>query len=421
MKRLFTHIMFLLSAILAVSCASDDDMTDGGNGPTDPSEELKPVRKTIIAYITGDNNLSSSLSNDLREMTTGSAQLPADYHLVVFADFRGEKPYIAHLKDGTLEKVRKYENEFYSTSPDSMRSVYQWIIDHYPAREYSTVLSGHGSGAIISSDTISTNLLKLNAYGYDGAGEVSATSTSTWMNVPSMAAVFGSLRDYDGGRLHFDYIFLDCCCFQTIEVAYEFRHITDFIVAPVSETPAAGADYEKMTAALSLSGEDAVRTIVDTYSANTSICISAIRTDMLDGLCAATRRALGTIYDGEEKLTLNHAHCIYYYRGNETGYQRQASLHDMKHIMRTNLEDGVYREWLAELEKAVVHKNVASRWETSLGINFSLFQEFLTDEYYGGVSMLVPDDDYTLYGNDINTSMFKLQWCNDVGWKRMGW
>lgn len=417
MKRL---LPLLLPIFLLIACASED--TAGPQGMTEEQYSMTPGRRTIIAYISGDNNLSPSLSSDISEMTEGSAQMPDDCRLLVFADLNNQPPYIAHILGGKMTKVKEYPRDFYSTSPDSMLSVYQWIIDHYPSTEYATIIEGHGSGPIIEKDTVATNLLTLHAYGTDATGEDPATSTPKWMNLPSMSAVFGNLKDHNGNKLRFTYIFFDCCCCQSVETAYELRHATRYIIAPVSETPGNGADYKTMLPALCADTESAAKNIVSTYASQSRLCISAIRTDGLEALCQATRNALLTIPRTDRPLTLERKHCIYYYRTKSTPV-----LHDMKHIMKLNLSPEEYTRWLPYLENVVVSRHLpppdgtADPWVTALNINFPLFRDNLTPDNYGGISMIAPSDAYDYAGSDINTTLFRLRWSNAAGWNTLGW
>lgn len=420
---------FLLSLLIAVSLAACTEDTTEPPFTICPGEEtedyflLNPGRRTIIAYITGDNNLSGVLSKDITEMVGGSTGLQEDCRLIVFADINGQTPYIANIRDGKLTKVREYENEFYSTSPDSMRSVFQWIIDHYPSTEYAAIISGHGSGPIIKQDTVQSEFIKHFAYGYDGAGEVSATSTSKWMNIPSMAMALTSLHDSEGQGIAFSYIFFDCCCMQTAEVAYELRNSAKYIIAPLSETPGGGADYNQtMIAALCLGTDEVPQGVITNYANESDLCISAIRPDQMEALCAATRKALKTIQPNDgSPLILNRAHCVYYYKGSETGTTRTPVLHELKQLMKINLSEDDYAEWLPYLERTVVAKHLTTRWLTVMDINFYDFQDYLTDEYFGGLSMIAPTDVYDEHQSDINATMLQLQWCNAVGWRELGW
>ena len=62
----------------------------------------------------------------------------------------------------------------------------------------------------------------------------------------------------------FDFIFFDACVMQTIEVAYELRHATNYLIASPAEIPAPGANYKTMVKAM-FSKEDVVTRIMTDY------------------------------------------------------------------------------------------------------------------------------------------------------------
>ncbi len=424
MKTLHTLLIYI-ALISFFACSGETEELPDYDGEEERTEEYyrtNPGRRTIIAYVIGDNNLSGNLSYDVKEMVSGSKDLPEDCRLLVFADFKKSNPYILRIEAGKYVKVREYANDFYATSPDSMANVYQWIVDNYPSAEYATVISGHGRGAIIRNDTVPSKFTTLKAFGPDATGEVSATSTSMWMNLPSLAYAFNHLRGHNGMPLHFSYIFFDCCCSQTIETAYELRNNADYIVSPVSETPGEGADYENMMGAMAAEKDKAADSIVTVYAANSRLCISAIRTEGLEELRLATRKALGTLYGGTTPLSLKRDNCIYYYKGKET--DMIPVLHDMKHIMRINLSDSDYAEWLPYFERIMVKRHLVQSWNTDLSINFYDFEDNMTEDNYGGIAMFAPNEDYKYAQPDYpnqNEAMFLLQWTNAVGWHELGW
>lgn len=411
---------------LLFSCSSED--------PIDPpSPTPVKAKRTIIAYLTGDNNISSDLSTDLSEMTEGSDSLAADCNLIAFVDFKGQKPYIAKLSGGTLQRVRSYEDDFYTTSPDSMLSVYQWIIKNYPADEYATIIGGHGSGSMISKDTIPTGLISLNAYYYDDQGSSTEEQRITYMNTPSMATVFSHLPKMS-------FIFFDCCSMQTAEVAYELRKAADYIIAPASETHISGAPYKKVVPMLGkekdIVGDSIITAYVQNGSFGTScgVCISVIKTDEMENLLNATRDALATLYDGTNPLVLNVDKCIYYFRGFAT--DDVPILQDMKCVMKKNLSEEAFNKWLPYLEKAIVAKQAPvpdgskDLWTTSKlpdcpNINFNDFRSNFNEEHYGGISMIFPNKGYDNASwrgyTSMNKLMFNLLWPNKVGWKSFGW
>ena len=58
----------------------------GGDDPVVEPAPV-PVRRTIIVYVTADNNISSQLQNDITEMIEGSKILPDDCRLILFSDY----------------------------------------------------------------------------------------------------------------------------------------------------------------------------------------------------------------------------------------------------------------------------------------------------------------------------------------------
>lgn len=415
MKKYFHVLIYMIALLAFASCTSEDEYND--------NPKPKHYLRTVIVYMTGDNNLADSLNSDFREMIAGSRNIPDDCKYIVFAD-NNSVPTIYDVNDGKSTVVRKWENDFYTTLPDSMLSVYKWIIQHYPSDEYATVIEGHGTGAIIRNDTVATQMTKLHAYGYDNAGHESATSTSTWMNIPSMATVFSRLP-------HMEYIFFDCCCMQNVETAYELRKYTDYIIAPVSETPWAGAPYKNIIPTLYAETPSVGDSIIHHYIHDSNwkgkdgkiyggICISVAKTSELDSLMFATRKALSTIKRSQdEKLVLKKERTIYYYRGSESNLV--PVLHDMKNIMLNNLSAENYNEWLTYFNKVIVSKFMPEDkpyWQGVVNFDFTVEKS-----NYGAMSMIVPNDDYD-YSRpypSINKAMFLLEWSKAIGWDKFGW
>lgn len=425
-------LICLFAATLFINCSTEDD-----NTPVDPV--ITKARRTVIVYITGDNNLADSLNKDISEMVTGSQNLPSDCRLVAFYD-NNSLPRIVEIKNGKMKKVKEWEEDFHTTHPDSMLSIYKWIISQYPADEYATIIEGHGTGPIISNDTIKiSEYLTLNAYGWDNKGKEGGNSK--WINMPSMARVFKNLP-------HMAYIFFDCCCMQSIEVAYELRNYTDYIIASASEVPGSGAPYTSIVPVLYGDKNSVGDSIIYHYIKDTDwrdksenktyggICISCVKTGdyVLENLMLATRNALDKIYTDKSKpLTLsidheNNKKCIYYYKGPESGNTRV--LHDMKDVMRNNLSEDDFNTWVRYLDAAVVARYMPQTqsgddlWPTSLRIDYATFE--MTKENYGGISMIVPNKfynkEYMLSSYpSINTTMFQLLWANALGWHNYGW
>ncbi len=377
MKNL-KYLLPLFLSIFIVSCSSDD-------------EEISPEptinsRLTIIGYIDGNNNLRGNLDADIREMVTGSADLSEDVNLVVFANLRGSKPCIYEMSEGQKVKVREWDSSFLTTNPDSILSVMQWIIDEYPALEYATFFGGHGTGGIIETDTVRTDLRAAYAYGWDY--DSSTTSGQCWINTSTLAAVMTHLP-------FMKYIFFDCCLMQDIDVVDQFKSCTQYLISPVCETPAAGAPYELIVPIFSISNTeimcDSLLTTYHTYckehdDMQRSICISAIRTSAVDALVDITKQAISEIKGNLGTSAVTFDDCIYYYNKDNTLYDLQSIFYEQNRTHGT-LSDDTYQKFLNALNQCVFTKRSSTRWQTasSININFNDFE--LTDANYGGISI----------------------------------
>lgn len=425
------HFLYTLLYICALfSCSHDADDT----------ENKVKTRRTIIAYVCGDNNLNYNLQNDITEMISGSANLPSDCKLIVFADLSNTVPYIYEIQNGQRTTVKKFSEEIYCTDPANMLNAMQWIADNYPAEEYALLMTGHGNGSIIEQDTVETIITRRYAYGSEKRSD---GNQEKWLNIPTFASILSQLNDKNGAPLHFDYIFFDCCCMQTAEVAYELRNYTDYIVAAASEVPGKGAPYNIIVPILGYDKEVIGKEIIDKYIKGTQwngyggIAISTIKTCEMNNLADATHEALLSIrerkkannewsetgiWDGtqwvKDKITLDRENCIYYYRE----YGLSPILHDMKNVMRINLDADSYEKWLTQFNKTVVYSycpdGSSMPWQAQF-IEFRLFT--INEDNYGGMSMIVPNDIYDKDYDNLNSTMYNLEWTNKVGWHELGW
>lgn len=431
MKKIYTLFILLVALFFTVSCNNDDN-SEGGN---------VKAKRTIIVYITSDNDINSSLQEDMSEIIKGSKNLSSDCNLIVFADFRYQKPYICKVKNGSKTIVKQWDEDFYSTSPDMMLDIYEWIIKNYPAQEYATVIEGHGSGSIIqtkdassSNDTIATDMVKLYAYGYDETNK-NSSNIRQWINIPSMATVFSHLP-------HMEYIFFDCCCMGNAETVYELRKYTDYIIAPVSETPAKGAPYESIIPILSKDKDEVGKAIINSYvnnsgfSTNKGICISCYKTSEIENFCNVTRKCFHKLNETKystinKRIMLDIKNVTYYYNISGHTFNLVPALFDIKSLFYKNeLNTEYLNEWQQAADKLIVATYPISpdnfKWATSFGVNSSPYTFDCDIDNYSGISMFIPLEQYNTYASSqyaksLNISMFSLEWTNKMGWHELGW
>ena len=368
--QLSTILTALLLSIAA--CSSDSD-----SPAPDP---VIPAQRTIIAIFDGNNNLSSNLNGDISEIEAGTKEVSAATNIIVFANILGQKAYIAEMVNGKRTKVREWSNAVVTTDPDTLLSVMQWIIAKYPANEYALVFGGHGTGSLLKgvNDTIPTTMRPAYAYGWDTSNKV--PSGRVWMNTSTLAAVISHLPRPR-------YIFFDCCLMQDYDVACQFKKYTDYIIAPVSETPADGAPYRKITPLLTIDDtEKMCDTILTTYYDyyTPHLCISAIRTRDVDDLQVKTNAALQEIKQNTA-LPYDYSKVIYYFvEANKTlQYDLKSFFYEQN--QQGNLSDDKYNAFVTALEKCVFTTRKTKPWKTAAQIDFTDFD--VEDYNYGGLSI----------------------------------
>ena len=450
-------IYILLLPLLFIACNGSDD--NGGGG--DDSH----TRRTIMVYFNAENNLSieyngsSASGTDIAELVTGSSKLPSDCNLLVYYDDL-YNPVIYKMKNGNKTVLKTYDTDIDSSDPDNMLSVFQTMMALSPADEYATVFWGHGDGPVIANSTSNSLNLTIadndaNSYGADyNSNDADNDKNVTVIDIPTLAKVMKQLPRQE-------FIFFDACCMQSIEIAYELRTCAKYIIGATGETPSFGAPYITTTPIFGSSNvESAVKAIVDDYQNNSTwkvwqqnykinnVCMSVIKTEGIEELLTATKKALQSLYTSSPLVLTttfasdshNATSCIYYYktRGSRYGYPM---LYDMNDVMLHNLSTAEYQEWKAVFERYVIYHPTTgdirdtgncdwyggddpsifgTRLPTMTTSNFRTF--YLSDETFGGVSFFMPRSEYArnTYPN-MNTRMYDYEWCQQVGWKELGW
>ena len=387
MKYLLT---VLCGILLLASCDKDNNV---------PSGEL--LDKTVILYITGDNDLSSNAVDNITALTEGSAGLGEKNKIVVFADTCNKKPMKLVISNGMVETQEEYESEFYMTSPTMMKTLLTSAMNDYKAKSYGLILWGHSTGWLVEKDAIKTR-----GYGYDNNGGGTAM-TRIWINYPSIASTLESLPS------KFDFIIGDCCLLQCAEVAYELRKCTDYIIGSPSETPAFGIPYKEIVPYLFGSSTDSYLKIADAITDHTKYVegtkyntpSSVIKTSGMDTLATATKKV---IEQGLLPSPLYTTKAIYYFK-----YGGMNIMYDMNNIFATNVDATAYNEWKKAFDAAVVYKKPSKRWMTSYNWDGDFT---VTDDNYGGMSMYFPMGHYDkMTGYRPNEDIKTTQWYKAAG------
>ena len=434
----------MLLPLLFVGCNDDDAGNEGKDTRT---------RRTIMVYFNAENNLYKDAATDLNEIVTGSRNLASDCNLLVFFDAMSN-PVIYKVSNGQKEVLKNYTTDIDACDKDNMLEVFETMIALSPADEYATVFWGHGDGPVIANAVSSSNSLDVpfggnepEAYGADyNSNSEKKSSNTSWIDIPVLASVMKQLPKQK-------FIFFDACCMQSVEVAYELRDCTEYLIGATCETPSFGAPYNTTTPLFGLGNvEEASKRIVDDYQANSTwtkyqnsyninnVCMSVIKTEYLDDLLSATQAAYASIGSKPETFVTTFesdghdaTSCIYYYKtlGYRYGYP---ILYDMNDVMLHSLSADEYTAWRKAFDEVVIYRPATgdirdtgnSDWfggdshsvfgddlPTMSTANFRSF--YLSEDTFGGMSFLIPMNVYNYYTYpNMNTRMYDYEWCSKL-------
>lgn len=383
------YLLTLIAGLLLFTSCKDDKKDDNSS----------ICQRTLICYICGDNDLSYAAEENITSLILqGSKEIGKDNMIVVVVDNQKTNPTLLHVRNGEYTKSEPYETDFYMTDPEKMRQILAYIMSECKANSYALLLWGHSTGWMMERDTIA--YAKTRGYGSDNIGET-GSGIAKWINYTAMGKVFSQLP------AKFDVIIGDVCLLQCVEVAYELRNYTNYIVGAPSEVPGEGLPYDSAIKYMFGSSEQDYKVLANAIYNNTKgsyqVPTSLVKTSALEDLRQAT---LSLVKSGKfEAEHCNFSNTIYYYR-----FEGCPIMYDMQNIMLNNLDEGSYTEWKKAFDNAVVYRVAGSQWNT--GLNYPIFNDFtVSEENYGGLSMFVPNTVYnTMYTYKPNDDIRHYEW-----------
>lgn len=399
MKRFGLYIIILYIGVLLTGCRDKLVL------PEEPTLQPRAeAERTVIVYMIADNSLYSAVKADTTEMVKGKALIPENVNFIIYLDQKGRKPAIYELSaQGGMQLWKQYDEEKNSTDAGVMLDALRQIESFFPARHYGITFWSHATGW-----TPERNSTRRNTFGKDEE----PTPEKFEMEIPVLRDVLAQLPKLD-------YIFFDACFMQCIEVAYELREVTNYMIGSPAEIPGPGAPYDKIINALCTG--DALG-IVQGYDSGypgtynnyyyPGVLLSCIDCTQLEPLAEATGQLLTPLYmGGKEPLT--------------TGFQYYCSVldkytyyFDMRTTMCRLLSPEDYAAWMELFDKAVPLRTISEE-SNSWFANLCDKPQVAAPECYGGVSMFVPMGKYDDYG--WNEDFKQTSWYTATGWQATGW
>lgn len=404
-KRLY-FFLTLLSVILFAACNKD-------NGPDNPVSN--DSTRTVLVYMVAQNTLSSFVSDDIDEMVRGMSGVdPSLYNLLVYVDDYSA-PVLYHLakdKSGNVIKdvVKKYSEQV-STDVDVMKEVVSRAFTEYPADSYGLVYWSHGEGWLPQYQLFSSSKVSTRYVGVDG------------ISVMSIQDLASALT----GTPHLDFLMFDACYMQSVEVDYELRDYTDYVVASPTEIPGPGAPYDKVVSAMFTNYDDTQSLAIaiskayyDPYAAiydggatttNTDwtggVSIGVVKTAALDNLATVTASILPASIDNSSL-----AGSVFNYDKRTKSSNYYVGYYDMAAMIKSLTDASVYATWQTAFDEAIIY------WDTTpMNFTASFGGKLFSMDGTSGLSHYIPSSPSSTKANEYHS----CAWYKDLDLQNHGW
>lgn len=336
MKKLLA-LLFGLSAVCLASCKKEPA----------PEPPVAKKHRTVIEYMVADNNLYRYAVNNINDMEAAWSD-DLDGHLVVYlhpvaSGGEGFDPtprllLISRDQTGTIASrvLRTYSREQDPSDAAVMGRVVADAMALAPAENYALVLWSHGSGWIPKGlgQPLQSTVPAAASAGAEyapskltGIGMCAEASGPQWAEDAAVGYSFGQSNSHGNSEMEidalaralpagtvFDFILFDACHMACVEVAWELKDRTQYLIASAAETLADGFPYRKIMEPMFAPQADVTaiaREFYEFYNAQSgawrSATVGVVRSDKLPllaesmtALCEGGLPQTGISYNGQQ-------------------------------------------------------------------------------------------------------------------------
>lgn len=366
--------------MVGVSCSN-------GDSPDGPDVPVTPVGQTVFMFFPWSNSLLSDFRRTVEDMQTVVAQRSMkDERVMVFMATSEREAVLFELKKQNgrclTDTLRRYSDRPF-TSRQWLTSLFSEVMTLAPASRYGMVVGCHGLAWVPvqgqrnarkrlgSQERIDEedNLYKEERIDKEGEPndlmhfEVQGPVTTRFIGgtYPETQIETTDLADAmaDAG-FHTEYILFDACYMSSVEVAYELKDVTHYLIASPTEVLSYGFPY--ITMGKHLLGTPNYKSIVDSFISFYSSynlpygTVAVTDCTQLDALAAIAQQINAA---DAEQLVPNGVQIM-------DGYS-PTLFYDLGHLMSLKDAGTVLTAAFAEqLEKTVPYKGHTGQYFTTL-------------------------------------------------------
>ena len=379
-RKICDFIIATLFIVVGVSCSN-------GDSPDGPDMPVTPVGQTVFMFFPWSNSLLSDFRRTVEDMQTVVAERSMkNERIMVFMATSEREAVLFELKKQNgrclTDTLRRYSDRPF-TSRQWLTSLFSEVMTLAPASRYGMVVGCHGLAWVPvqgqrsarkklgSQERIDEedNLYKEERIDKEGEPndlmhfEVQGPVTTRFIGgtYPETQIETTDLADAmaDAG-LHTEYILFDACYMSSVEVAYELKDVTHYLIASPTEVLSYGFPY--ITMGKHLLGTPNYKGIVDSFISFYSSynlpygTVAVTDCTQLDALAAIAQQINAA---AAEQLVPNGVQIM-------DGYS-PTLFYDLGHLMSLKDAGTVLTAAFAEqLEKTVPYKGHTGQYFTTL-------------------------------------------------------
>lgn len=366
-KKICHFIIATLLIVVGVSCSNGDD-------PDGPDVPVTPVGQTVFMFFPWSNSLLSDFRRTVEDMQTVVAQRSMkDERIMVFMATSEREAVLFELKKQNgrclTDTLRRYSDRPF-TSRQWLTSLFSEVMTLAPASRYGMVVGCHGLAWVpiqgqrnarkrLGSqeridETQPNDLMHFEVQGPVTTRFIGGTYPETQIETTDLADAMA-----DAG-FHTEYILFDACYMSSVEVAYELKDVTHYLIASPTEVLSYGFPY--ITMGKHLLGTPNYKSIVDSFISFYSSynlpygTVAVTDCTQLDALAAIAQQINAA---DAEQLVPNGVQIM-------DGYS-PTLFYDLGHLMSLKDAGTVLTAAFAEqLEKTVPYKGHTGQYFTTL-------------------------------------------------------
>lgn len=230
--------LFLVLSFFLTSCEKKD------------TPEPSVVQRTVFVYMPWSTDLLTYFEKNIDDMEIAIGRgILNNERVLVFLSTAPKNATLFELRyqDGKCVRntLKTYESPAFTTAA-GITSILNDVKGYAPANDYSMIVGSHGFGWIpVSSTTRSVGQrMHWDSQGAYGTRLFGGTTSEYQTDVTTFA------RGIADAGLKMEYIMFDDCYMSCIEVAYDLKDVTHYLIGCPTEIMKHGMPYEDMCAYL---------------------------------------------------------------------------------------------------------------------------------------------------------------------------